>query len=79
MIHWNKDLHFFTPSLPNGFHQAWEAWVWILCPINRELTLRKFISCRKVLLILLKVLRKFRIENLNVIFASKNQRSRNRG
>jgi hypothetical protein len=28
---------------------------------------------------LLKVLRKFRIENLNVIFASKNQRSRNRG
>lgn len=79
MIHRNKDLHFFTPSLPYGFHQAWEAWVWILCPINRELTLRKLISSRKVLLILLKVLRKFWIENLNVILASKNQRSRNRG
>jgi hypothetical protein len=28
---------------------------------------------------LLKILLKFLIENLNVIFASKNQRSRNRG
>ena len=45
MIHWHKDLHFFTPSLPYGFHQAWKAWVWILSPVDGELTARKFISC----------------------------------
>ena len=72
----HEDLNFFTPSLPYGFHQTWETWVWILCPVDGELTARKFISCRKVLLIFLEVLRKHRIENLNVVLASKNQRGR---
>ena len=75
----HEDLNFFTPSLPYGFHQAWETWVWILCPVDGELTERKFISCRKVLLIFLEVLRKHRIENLNIVLAPKNQRGRYRG
>ena len=77
--HRHEDLNFFTSSLPYGFHQAWKAWVWILCPVNGELTARKLISCRKVLLIFLEVLCKNRIENLNVVFAPKNQRGRYRG
>ena len=68
----DQDLDLGPSSFPDGFHQAWEAWMRIFSRVDSKSRLRKLVSFFQISVILANLIHDFLISDEDVIFGAKD-------
>lgn len=78
-INWDQYLDLFASSLSDGFHESWEAGVWVLGGVYHELRLGEFIHFLELSVELGYFLTKFLLlmVEVNMVFGAEDERGSN--